>query len=936
MVFLFLKSFNYNIYDDILVKLWSFARIKSVFITCVSHYISDRNKSAYERMRAVAIELYEHNMDAYKSALQLLDITGKAAIIHPTGTGKSFIGFKYAEDNPDKHIVWLTPSEYIVKTQLENLVRESGAKLTNITFITYAKLMLMNDEELRKLKTDTIICDELHRIGAEKWQMGFENLVRVYPNAGLLGFSATNIRYLDNQRDMAEEIFDGNIASHITLGEAIVRGILVPPKYVLSVFSYNKELEKYKKRVENSKSKAVRDAGEKYLEALRRALDKADGINEIFNKHIEEKTGKYIVFCANLEHMNEMMDISSEWFKDIDENPHIYSAYSNNPETSRAFMDFKADTSEHLKLLFCIDMLNEGIHVDDISGVILLRPTVSPIIYKQQIGRALAVGKKKNTVIFDIVQNFENLYSIGDIKEEMNEIIRFYQSTGEEYEIVNDAFNVIDNVRDCKKLFDELEHTLNASWNCMYNVAKEYYKEHGNLLPRQKYTNDDGYRLGQWIVTQRTAYANGKLSSSRALRLEQIGMDWHNVNERQWEENFNKAKAHYDKYGNLNVNKSEYSMLRNWINKQRIQYRKGLLPDDRYMRLSEIGMVWEFEDCWMARYEEAKKYFEKYENLDIPADYVSESGANLGRWYRNVRKQYLNGVLSDDRRHLLEEIGIDAVSVKIRTWMNFYNLAKKYYSEHGNLRIGIKYTVENGTKLGVWISGQRYMYSKGKLKKEQIKLLEDIGMEWHRDKSRWETGFMYAEQYYGEYKHLNPEADYVTDDGFALGRWIATQRKKYKDGKISGDRIARLDELEIIWDMSSAKWETGFKYLCEYNRYHGDISPPGDYVTDDGFMLGNWTANQRSRYKAGKLSGERIDKLNNLGFIWDLQKVRWQEQYACAKAYFECKGNISVSKDYVTDKGFKLRYWIDSQKKAYKKGNLDKGQIMKLGEIGIV
>ena len=187
---------------------------------------------------------------------------------------------------------------------------------------------------------------------------------------------------------MSDELFDGNVASEMTLGEAIVRGILNPPKYVLSVFSYQKDLEKYEKRVRRAKSKLVRDEGEKQLEALRRALENADGLDEVFRKHMKNRAGKYIVFCANYEHMKEMIEKAPEWFGEVDQNPHIYTAYSDDPATSQAFAGFKADESEHLKLLYCIDMLNEGVHVEDVEGVILLRPTVSPIIYKQQIGRA--------------------------------------------------------------------------------------------------------------------------------------------------------------------------------------------------------------------------------------------------------------------------------------------------------------------------------------------------------------------------------------------------------------------------------------------------------------------------------------------------------------------------------------------------------------------
>lgn len=184
------------------------------------------------------IELFEHNKTAYDSAVSMLSDTGKAAIIHPTGTGKSFIGFKLCEDHPDKTICWLSPSEYIFKTQLENLAKVSNGYVPrNVRFFTYAKLMLLSDAEISEIAPDFIILDEFHRCGAQEWGKGALNLLKSYPGVPILGLSATNIRYLDNQRDMADELFDGNIASEMTLGEAIVRGILAAPKYVLSVFS---------------------------------------------------------------------------------------------------------------------------------------------------------------------------------------------------------------------------------------------------------------------------------------------------------------------------------------------------------------------------------------------------------------------------------------------------------------------------------------------------------------------------------------------------------------------------------------------------------------------------------------------------------------------------------------------------------------------------
>ena len=113
------------------------------------------------------ISLFPHNASAYAAAVSMLNETGKAAVIHPTGTGKSFIAFKLCEDHPDRRVCWLSPSEYIFRTQLENLAATGADVPENISFYTYAKLMLMDDAALSELKPDYIIQDEFHRIGAK-------------------------------------------------------------------------------------------------------------------------------------------------------------------------------------------------------------------------------------------------------------------------------------------------------------------------------------------------------------------------------------------------------------------------------------------------------------------------------------------------------------------------------------------------------------------------------------------------------------------------------------------------------------------------------------------------------------------------------------------------------------------------------------------------
>lgn len=799
--------------------------------------------------------LFKHNQEAYEAAASMLEETGQAAVIHPTGTGKSFIAFRLCEDKASGRICWLSPSEYIFMTQMEQWDAAGGGKLQNIQFFTYARLMRMDGEKMKEIKPDYIILDEFHRCGAAQWGGGVERLRGLYPDAKVLGLSATNIRYLDNQRDMAWELFGGNIASELTLGAAVVQGILPAPKYVLSVYSYRKELRKYELRVRQARNKTVRDAAEKELEALRRALEKADGLPEVFARHMKQDAfdstanitgtknrliqkkekalqpsscGKYIVFCADYGHLLNMQELAKEWFAYVDDAPHIYTAYSDYQETSGEFEAFKADTSPHLKLLYCIDMLNEGIHIDGVDGVILLRPTVSPTIYKQQIGRALAAGGKKSTVIFDIVMNIENLCSIGAIEEELREAVFDFRINGRSDEIVTDHFRVIDEMADCRRLFLQLNDTLNASWEAMYGMAKEYYAEHGNLKVPAAYTTQDGHSLGAWVATQRKVY-NGKtagsLNTQQIKRLDEIGMCWQSTQEASWEQNFAEAEKYFLEHGNLDIpagyTTGNGCALGRWIRRQREIYQRMLLGNGQkgYVapgrqsihaahaeRLSRIGMVWENPDSWERRFALAKQYYEEHGNLKMPADIVVE-GIWLGRWLREQRVklakedgQSSREALSEEQKQKLFSIGIrPGMTPSELSWREQYGKAAEFYQEHGNLAVPKRYTAGNGKKLGIWLSHQRAGHRKGVLASWQVQLLDGIGMVWESG-NLWEQGYAYAAEYFRMNGHLAVPNTYVCPDGYRLGKWISNQRQAYSSARgLDEEKIHRLEEIGMAW-----------------------------------------------------------------------------------------------------------------------------------------
>ena len=761
----------------------------------------------------MALCLFEHNERAYHAAVRMMEQYGKAAIVHPTGTGKSYIAFKLIEDNPEATVLWLSPSEYIFKTQVESLKRNDPVfPLANVHFYTYAKLMCCTQAQLDDIaaqKPAYIILDEFHRAGAECWGESTVALLKLCPEAKLLGLTATNIRYLDNNRDMAEELFDSRVASDMTLGEAIVRGILPAPNYVTTVYQYQKDLARYQTRVDNLRSAGIQDVNQKYLDALRRALEQADGLDKVFEHHITNKSGKYIVFCANKEHMDEMISHVPEWFAKVNAEVAVYEAYSDDPGTDKAFADFKTDESDKLKLLFCIDMLNEGVHVEGISGVILFRPTISPIIYKQQIGRALTAGDTAAPLILDVVNNFEGLTSISGLQGEMQEAVHRLYANGEGDKIITERFEVIEQVHDCRVLFEQLQASLSSSWDHYFSEASIYYAEHGSLNIPKRYTTPAGLSLGEWLTTQRRVRAGqipGNLTEQQIARLDSIGMEWGNRNDAAWERGLEEARKFREQFGNLQVpakykTKDDYP-LGKWINNARKRRNDGKLTEERIRQLDQMGMIWSvFDAKWEQGYALAMNYAAKHGDLNVPVNYTTEEGEKLGAWILNQRTAYVKEMLSQDQIGRLEKIGIYWGNRNDRQWNEVYGAAKRYFEANGDLDVPVAYVSPEGYALGKWVRRQQYAYrnpekSNAILSQERIELLDAVGMQWEKPDS-WQHRYELAQEYKKQYGNLEIPAKYKTADGIWLGRWIYNQKRLLQSGsgKLSEEQKEQLEKL---------------------------------------------------------------------------------------------------------------------------------------------
>ena len=450
------------------------------------------------------IILKPHNIETYEKVNENIEKNNKTAVIQPTGTGKMYIGLKYVEDNKEKKAIYIAPSNAILHDVKKNIFAEGMTMqdFPNIKRITYQKLASLSDEEIEKLDVDIIIIDEFHHCGAPVWGKGVSRLIERNPNAKILGFSATPIRYNDGLRDMADEMFENNVASEMTLEEAIDRGILPKATYVSTLYGYEQELGKMQVDIDSMKGNIEnRQQAQDLLNELRKKLDEnTQNLLELLSEHMKNKSGKYIVFCKNIDDMNKKMEQAQKMFGGVNSNIKVRGVSSKIKETDRILTEFEQDTEEGtLKLLYAVDMISEGYHVKGLDGVVMMRPTYSPTVFTQQLGRGLTVGDDKETVILDLVNNFDSCKIIEDLAEKMKQY-EGKEGTGEKEKRKSSRLSIFDTTKEFREIAEkitELTKRKTISLEEKIEILERFSKTEEELVGK---TIFEGYPIGQWAT----------------------------------------------------------------------------------------------------------------------------------------------------------------------------------------------------------------------------------------------------------------------------------------------------------------------------------------------------------------------------------------------------------------------------------------------------
>lgn len=794
--------------------------------------------------------LHKHNQETYQNMVELFQKHNRVSAVQPTGTGKSFLILQLIADNSEKQFLIASPSVYIF-TQLQTHAVKYSVSLENCSFVTFSKLSVMSENELSEIQADYIILDEFHRCGATEWSKGVERILALKPYAKVFGTSATPIRYLDSFRNMAEELFDGNYAVNMSLAEAIRRKILPLPVYVTSWYSFSGDIARLEKRAETSENPYFRRILHGKIQKAKSMIAYLDcGLEKIFERHMTNKSGKYIVFCANTERLQQAYDEASEWFCNVNSNVHKYAVHSQNAASEKEYAGFCNDTdTSALKLLFSVNMLNEGVHVEGIDGVIMLRATQSANVFYQQLGRALSCASGKCPVIFDIVNNFES----GDTAKQYSEIMEIGRQYGKggEYDI---QFELYDYVRDIREILDGLRNSFEDSWEIVFEVLQEYLAEYGHFPEYFEEYHD--YKIGMWCSNQRVLRNAGNLSDERISLLDSLGFIWDAKDER-WMSSYHQAEHYKSKHGKFPARtdtSEEAGTIYRWIANQKQNFKNGTLSKERKKLLESVGIlvkVKSSEDSWNENYALLTNFLQKNSRFPTTTDaQLNESVYAVYRWMLHQREAYKKGRLSQDRIEKLESIGF-VWDVKRDLWNRQFELLEKFV-EINHRPPNAKDKI-NGSGIGQWYLKQKKLIETGKLapelsdKIQKLNILAISSYDVYND-SVWKKNYEALKKFMDEF-HRPPYTDEIYH-GIKLYQWLIQQKNRYNEGKLKREYVDKFIEIGIdISVFTSAKELPRPAWMSTYMEYKKFLETMHRQPSTREKKLYCWQAQMRKRYK---------------------------------------------------------------------------------------
>ena len=875
------------------------------------------------------------NEAAFQKAVQSLETLNRAAVFHPTGTGKSCIAWKVVEAHPQTTFFWLVAGAQRLALRQAELTRYNGGTLPgNVRFCDCEKLAAATPEQWVRLgeqKPGCIVLDCYHELSAVCWAQSVQKLLRMCPQAKVLGLGVPNGAPVCAA---AQELFADCIVSHMTVAEAMAAGTMpVPSAYAALLWPQEEELATLRARIKNLCMPKGDTSLRVQYEELSWSLRQVENLTVLLPRLLSDTSGHYLVLFESAAYQEKLGTELEQLLRTVDPAVRFYAADHACFADSAAVETFLSDTAPGPKVLLCVNAPGVQQPLEGLAGVILVRQSSLMSTFKQMLCRALVAAGSRSVPVFDLVAQFEGLGNGRTLQRDRTEAMTRAGSK-------TPGFRQERPMQQTYRLYGKLRREMEARWEVLCQAAADAAAKEGTLELPRSYTIHSGVPVGKWLELQRQVQAGqrpGRLTAEQAAKLEKLGIRWNHRLEAAWEKGFASAQKYRTEHGDLLVpvryrDKNDFA-LGEWIVYNRQRYLGGNLTQNRIERLEAIGMVWSTSnDLWEQNYAAATQYYLEHGDLEVPIKYETPSGFGLGVWLGAQRAAHKAGELPQEQVERLDALGMDWTNRNDRKWMSLYDVAAAYYHEHGNLNVPSEYVTPDGVLLGKWVARQRYAYlnpdrSSARVTPERKALLDKLGMVWEKY-DPWQERYDLALAYKTEHGDLEIPSVYKTADGVWLGSWVSRQRQALNSGSsaLSSERRKLLrilfkgerrpsDPAADHGTVREANWERNFRSAARYARKYKHLLVPASYVDSDGVRLGVWISNLRAARKnrpdSYQVTPAHIKKLNSIGMVWDARDAKWGTAYQQAKAYYKAHGNLHAAANYKSDEtGFCLGDWL--------------------------
>lgn len=875
------------------------------------------------------------NEAAFQKAVQSLETLNRAAVFHPTGTGKSCIAWKVVEAHPQTTFFWLVAGAQRLALRQAELTRYNGGTLPgNVRFCDCEKLAAATPEQWVRLgeqKPGCIVLDCYHELSAVCWAQSVQKLLRMCPQAKVLGLGVPNGAPVCAA---AQELFADCIVSHMTVAEAMAAGTMpVPSAYAALLWPQEEELATLRARIKNLCMPKGDTSLRVQYEELSWSLRQVENLTVLLPRLLSDTSGHYLVLFESAAYQEKLGAELEQLLRTVDSAVRFYAADHACFADSAAVETFLSDTAPGPKVLLCVNAPGVQQPLEGLAGVILVRQSSLMSTFKQMLCRALVAAGSRSVPVFDLVAQFEGLGNGRTLQRDCTEAMTKAGSK-------TPGFRQERPMQQTYRLYGKLRREMEARWEVLCQAAADAAAKEGTLELPRSYTIHSGVPVGKWLELQRQVQAGqrpGRLTVEQAAKLEKLGIRWNHRLEAAWEKGFASAQKYRTEHGDLLVpvryrDKNDFA-LGEWIVYNRQRYLGGNLTQNRIERLEAIGMVWSTSnDLWEQNYAAATQYYLEHGDLEVPIKYETPSGFGLGVWLGAQRAAHKAGELPQEQLERLDALGMDWTNRNDRKWMSLYDVAAAYYHEHGNLNVPSEYVTPDGVLLGKWVARQRYAYlnpdrSSARVTPERKALLDKLGMVWEKY-DPWQERYDLALAYKTEHGDLEIPSVYKTADGVWLGSWVNRQRQALNSGSsaLSSERRKLLrtlfkgerrpsDPAADHGTVREANWERNFRSAARYARKYKHLLVPASYVDSDGVRLGVWISNLRAARKnrpdSSQVTPAHIKKLNSIGMVWDARDAKWGTAYQQAKAYYKAHGNLHAAANYKSDEtGFCLGDWL--------------------------